>query len=165
MSGERAALEAVGLGFEDEDEGEQFDLLGMPQTASLLLLRQKNDGPGRPKGSRNKRTERTVAFLLARHRDPREVLLEMAEARVDELAASLGCTAYQAYQEKRLAAIGVLPYVAQRQPLAIEMTGVQPIHIHIGQANGVRQSDTVAERLTQVIENPEFIDVTPEDQS
>lgn len=71
-------------------------------------------GPGRPPGARNRRTEHTLAFLRARHRDPRVVLLEIAGANVHDLAGLLGCSAHEALQEKRLAAIGVLPYYAAR---------------------------------------------------
>lgn len=168
MSGERTALDLAQAGFEDENEpAEQLDLLGVPQTPELMLLRTQR-GPGRPPGARNKRTERTVQFLLARHQDPREVLLAMAEARVDELTAALGCSAYQAWQEKRLAAIGVLPYVAQRQPLAVAFTGVRPIHLHMHgmeDANGVRDDDSIAARLVGMITDAQFVDVPPDDGS
>jgi hypothetical protein len=100
---------------EADEEAQQFGLFGVPETeegrAKLVSYRR---GPGRPPGSRNRRTERTVAFLLSRHRDPREVLMEIAEANVADLSALLGCSLFEAMQEKRLAAIGVLPYVAAR---------------------------------------------------
>jgi hypothetical protein len=96
-------------------EAQQFGLFAEPETeAGRAKMVSYRRGPGRPAGSRNRRTERTVAFLLSRHRDPREVLMEMAEANVADLAALLGCSLFEAAQEKRLAAIGVLPYVAAR---------------------------------------------------
>jgi hypothetical protein len=100
---------------EADDEERQFGLFAEPQTeAGRARLVNHRRGPGRPPGSRNRRTERTVAFLLSRHRDPREVLIEIAEANVADLAALLGCSLFEAAQEKRLAAAAVLPYVAAR---------------------------------------------------
>jgi len=100
---------------EADDEERQYGLFAEPQTeAGRAKLVSYRRGPGRPAGSRNRRTEQTVAFLLSRHRDPREVLIELAEANVADLAALLGCSLFEAAQEKRLAAIGVLPYVAAR---------------------------------------------------
>jgi len=98
-----------------DEEAQQFGLFGVPETeAGRAKLVSYRRGPGRPPGSRNRRTERTVAFLLSRHRDPREILMEIAEANVADLSALLGCSLFEAMQEKRLAAIGVLPYVAAR---------------------------------------------------
>lgn len=125
MSGERKALE-VTLAEEVEAEAEQLHLFGPAQTAegkSIEAMRPR--GPGRPPGARNKRTERTVAFLLSRHKDPREVLLEIAEANVDDLVGRFGLTRLEALQEKRHAATAVLPYMAQRQPIAIDLTNTR----------------------------------------
>jgi hypothetical protein len=108
--------QAAGELVEDEVEAEQLGLFGEPVTEEGLAkaISRGRRGPGRPPGARNKRTERSVAFLLSRHRDPREVLLEIAESNVFDLAALLGCKPFEALGEKRLAAIGVLPYVAAR---------------------------------------------------
>ncbi len=119
----------------DEDE-RQFGLFAEPRTeagrAKAIVYKR---GPGRPPGSRNKRTERTVAFLLARHRDPREILLEMAAANVHDLAALYGCSPFEAAQEKRLAAIAVLPYVAARiTPEVVDNR--QIVHLHFGALEG-----------------------------
>lgn len=111
---------------EEEIAAEQMELLGLPEPKTEVgrqaLERLRTGKPGRPPGARNKRTVKTVELLLSQHRDPRAVLLAIAEAPVEELVATLGCKPLEALQEKRLAAIGVLPYVAQRQPLAIDVT-------------------------------------------
>lgn len=145
---------ALAEGAEELGEGEQLDLLREPETEigqdKVLHVRR----PGRPKGSRNKRTERTVAWLMARHRDPREVLLSITDMHPADLAALLACTLHEALQEIRLAAAAVLPYVAQKQPLAIDVTGRQVVHLHIdtgsiepGQGGGVGLTARVVEAV------------------
>jgi hypothetical protein len=117
---------------EADEEELQYGLFGTPQTeAGRQKLVGYRRGPGRPPGSRNRRTEQTVAFLLSRHRDPRQILMEIAEANPADLAALLGCSLHDALIEKRLAAIGVLPYVAAKiTPETIDNR--QIIHLHIG---------------------------------
>ena len=131
--GTRTAVEAVLAAGEDWDEAEpELDLgLPAPTTAAGRTLVEERRGPGRPKGARNKRTAQTVERLLSRFEDPRAVLLAIAQTPVDELAATLGCSALQALQERRLAAIGVLPYVAQRQPISVDVTNRQVVHLTI----------------------------------
>ena len=162
MSGEREAV-AIALGQVDElvdAEDEQLGLFGVPATEEGLRRANIKRGPGRPPGARNKRTERTVAFLLARHRDPREVLLELAEANVADLAALLGCSLYQAAQEKRLAAIGVLPYVAQRMPLAVDVTNRQVVYLTINEGQ-VEQSEATSDSVAvRVLQNVEYQEVS-----
>jgi len=114
MAEASAVQRAVDQAVDGDDEPEQLALFGVPVTLEGQHKAEQRGRIGRPPGARNKRTERTVAFLLSRHRDPREVLLEIAESNVFDLAALLGCTPFEAAQEKRLAAIGVLPYVAAR---------------------------------------------------
>lgn len=163
MSGERAAVEAV-LAELGEDEEEQLGLFAAPLTDAGQLKAQGRRGPGRPLGSRNKRTERTVAWLLARYRDPRAVLLETAQANVFDLAALLGCTPFEAAQEKRLAAIGVLPYVAQKQPLAVDVTNRQVVHLTINEGAVTVGEDGGVGFTARVIENVQYQEVS-DDQS
>lgn len=139
-----------------DEEERQYGLFAEPLTeagkAKAALYYRGSRGRGRPFGSRNKRTERTVAFLLSRHRDPREILLEMAQANVHDLAALLGCSPFEAYQEKRLAAIGVLPYIAQRQPLAVDFTKRSVIYLTINEGVGG------AEEVPEVVQLGTVID-------
>jgi hypothetical protein len=151
MTGEKgnelAIREAIERWDDDEradQEERQFGLFGEPQTeggkAKLIAFHR---GPGRPPGSRNKRTEKTVAFLMSRYRDPRAVLLEIAQANVGDLAALLGCSLFEAAQEKRLCAIGVLPYVQARiTPEVIDNRQVINLTIHTG-SPGVPASQTL----------------------
>jgi hypothetical protein len=150
---------------EADDEDAQLGLFAEPATeAGRARLATYRRGPGRPPGSRNKRTERTVAFLLSRHRDPREVLLELAEANVADLAGLLGCSLFEAAQEKRLAAIGVLPYIASRQPLAIDVTKRSLVYLTINQG----RAELAAEGegigcAVKVIDAPEFVELPAAD--
>lgn len=106
-------------------------LTGLGQAKALAKGSAAKRGPGRPPGALNRRTEATVKFLLSRHRDPREVLLEIAEANVYDLAALLGCKPHEALTEKRLAAIGVLPYVAARITPEVVNDNRQVLYLNI----------------------------------
>lgn len=133
MAEATALQQAIDPHLEADAEDQQLGLFGSPATeaGAKKAATAGYSGFGRPAGARNKRTARTVEFILARHRDPRVVLAEMAEANVYDLAALLGCTLFEAYQEKRLAAIGLLPYVAARiTPEVIDNR--QVIHLHFG---------------------------------
>lgn len=77
------------------------------------------------------RVVKTVAGLLATHQDPREVLLEMAETHVADIAAMLECTLLEAWQEKRLAAVAVLPYIAKKQATEIDLNTRQQVDLTI----------------------------------
>lgn len=162
MSGERAALE---IALSDDDDEEQLGLFGEPLTEAGLRRAPERRGPGRPAGSRNKRTERTIVRLLARHKDPREVLLEIAEANVYDLAALLQCSLFEAAQEKRLAAIGVLPYVAQKQPLAVDVTNRQVVHLTINEGAVTVGEDGGVGFTARVIENVQYQEVSDDPSS
>lgn len=151
---DRALTVAVGEHVNDDDEPDQLALFGAPLTVDgQALAVVKKVGPGRPPGARNKRTERSVAWLLQRHRDPREVLLEIAEANVYDLAARLECSPAEAMTEKRLAAIGVLPYVAAKITPEI-IDNRQVIHLTIGGFGGLETG--AAAGPVQVLDPSEF---------
>jgi hypothetical protein len=143
---------------EADDDERQYGLFSEPQTeagrAKLVTYRR---GPGRPPGSRNRRTERTVRFLMSRHRDPREVLLEIAEANPADLAALLGCSLHEAIQEKRLAAIGVLPYVAARITPEVIHDNRQVVHLTINEGRGdARPQSSAAAIVLDAVEYQEI---------
>ena len=119
----------------DERDAEQFSLFGEPQTEAGATRWLTKRRPGRPPGSLNKRSHRTVQFLLSRHRDPREVLLEIAEAHVADLASAMGMTMAEALTEKRLAAIGVLPYLAHRMPIEIDVSQKSVVYLTINEGH------------------------------
>lgn len=147
---------------QQQDLLEDTGLLGLPvptSTRGKNLIVEKR-GPGRPPGATNKRTEKSIQYLLSRYRDPRETLLAIQQTPVDELAARLNCSAKEALQEIRLAAIGVLPYTAQRLPLAVELTDHKIIRLVINeaptkQAGGVGLTARVIEGEVQSVEDEE----------
>ena len=137
-----------------EDEAEQLDLLGMRTLASDAAVERK-PGPGRPLGSRNKRTEAWAHYLLARYASPLEVLAQIATSSVEDLHVRLGCTRLEALQEKRLAALGLLPYVHQRQPIAVDLNTRQVVNLMIVEGSPA-PSDSLAVEIIGVVENQEF---------
>ncbi len=124
------ALDAAPADDVVEEQLELDDLLGLPETTAVVSLREKR-GPGRPPGAPNRRTVEMAQFLLKRYASPLEVLAQIATARVDELSQSLGCDKLEALQEKRLAAIALLPYVHQKQPVALDVTNRNVVHLNI----------------------------------
>ena len=122
---------------EPEPEPEQIDLedlLGLPRpivSAPDGAASPERRGPGRPPGSRNRRTVQWVDFLLRRYASPLEVLAQMATARVEDLKNQLGCNALEAFQEKRHAAIALAPFLHQRQPLALNVTERKVVYLTI----------------------------------
>jgi hypothetical protein len=102
----------------------QLDLLPLPAVASPTPLDQAPDGPrqpGRPRGSRNKRTEETIAFILARYRNPLVVLAETYSRSTAELARLLSCKKREAFELQLEAAKQLAPYVASKMPQALEV--------------------------------------------
>jgi hypothetical protein len=110
------------------EEPEQLDLLGLPVRATVDGAPR---GPGRPIGARNKRTVEFAKFLLSRYASPLEVLAQMAVAPAAELARALSCSALEAFQEKRHAAIALAPYLHERQPIAVNLTDRKVVYLHI----------------------------------
>lgn len=136
MPGEKTAIEQALQSADDvDDEFEQLDLIGAPETASsqAIVKRRAKDGSnrGRTPGAKNRRTLAMIDVLQTRYSSPLEVLAQIATARVDELAAKLGCTKTAALQEKRLAAVAMLPFWHQKQPLAIDVTKRSVVYLKI----------------------------------
>lgn len=135
MSGERAGLE-LALAEADPVEAsddEQLELLGIDsQSYAVKAVRElRTSKIGRPPGARNKRTLEMAQYLLSRYRSPLEGLLALANARVDELAVSLGCTKFEAMQEKRLAWMAALPYCHSKMPIAVDVTNRKIVRLII----------------------------------
>jgi hypothetical protein len=149
---------------EADDEDAQYGLFAPPLTeggrAKALVYHR---GPGRPPGARNNRTERTAAFLLSRHRDPREVFLEIAESNIDDLAALMQCAPAEAMAEKRLAAIGVLPYIVSRKPLEIDVTKRSVVYLTTvdGHAEQNPDGEGVGMKI-RVVEGVEYQQLDPD---
>lgn len=73
----------------------------------------------------------TVNALLETYRDPRAILLEIASTDTHKLAEQAGITPGDALAERRLCAQAVLPYVAQKLPVQVDMRHTKAIHLNI----------------------------------
>jgi hypothetical protein len=57
--------------------------------------------------------------------------MQIAFANVDDLRSQVGCTAFEALQEKRLAATVLVPYFASRQPIALNVEERRVVYLNI----------------------------------
>jgi hypothetical protein len=73
----------------------------------------------------------TVSQLLETYRDPRAILLEIASMDTAKLAAEMHGTLADALAERRLCAQAVLPYVAQKLPVQVDMRHTRAIVLNI----------------------------------
>lgn len=140
-------------------EAEQLDLLGLP-VAHIVGGEVRPRGPGRPPGARNRRTEDWEAYLSTRYTHPLETLAQISAQSVDALSKALGCKPLEALQEKRLAAIALLPFMAQRRPLALDVSNHEVVHLTINTgAAGAAETQpseggmTLVSHVVEVIEN------------
>lgn len=119
-------------------DGGQDELFEPDVPMAVQPIARSGPKGGRPAGARNKSTEEWRAYLLARYRSPLVGLLEIASRSPRELAQQIGL--YEYFQDvdgdvrQRLAVVdafkiqvdalkAALPYLHQRQPLAIEGKG------------------------------------------
>lgn len=80
-------------------------------------------GRGRPKGSKNKRTEDWTEYLLNNYRSPLIMFAETYSRPTAALALELCCTLEEAFKIQMDAAKQLAPYVHQKLPQAIEIEG------------------------------------------
>lgn len=104
----------------------QHELLDLPSPPSAEAARERR--AGRPRGARNKRIEDVARAVVEHLGDPLVHLVAIATAPVDELVAQ-GLTVQEALVEKRLAAIGALPYTHQRQAQRVDVTNHKVVTI------------------------------------
>lgn len=89
-------------------------------------------GPGRPKGSKNKRTEEWTRYLLASYGSPLEALAKVMRAGPHQLARELGVDLVDAFDRWAKACAELAPYVHQKQPTAVAVDGVPVAPLVIG---------------------------------
>jgi len=77
-------------------------------------------GRGRPKGSKNKRTEDWTEYLLNNYRSPLIMFAETYSRPTAALALELHCSLEDAFKIQMDAAKQLAPYVHQKLPQAIE---------------------------------------------
>lgn len=155
---------ALGEALEDQEEAADlvqavlFEDLEPHETGALdapsPLTRALTSKAGRPRGSRNRRTEAVTSWLLSQHRHPLQVMMEAYSMSPAELAGRLGLSKarvqvqrdgekviieYDEYDNEVLLdlfklqvrmAEAVAPYVAQKQPMAVQVDG--KAHLTIG---------------------------------
>jgi hypothetical protein len=138
-SGLATALEATGPGVPPAAAAEQLALL--PEPALPDAPRTRAAPGGRPRGSRNRRTQEWVDYLLGKGRSPLEFLHALYQRPAAKLAEELGLYLYhegklvldaagapvlavgEAFRRQVEAAAGVAPYLHQKLPVAIDVKG------------------------------------------
>lgn len=122
---------------------------------------------GRPKGARNRSTEDWRKFFFAKvKKSPLIMLGELYCKDTAELAREMSCDRIDALKTQVAAANAVLPYVHQKQPIAIEdhSQNLPAIYINVSQAdakllNAQAQSATQKMISASAISDAEFTEV------
>lgn len=97
-------------GLELEAEADAYE----PAPDSMPFPQRK--GPGRPKGSPNRRTAEFARYILTRHGDLLSGLAAVAFMPIDDLARDLGCTKLEAFDRWLKTREALLPYVHAKLP-------------------------------------------------
>lgn len=116
-----------------------------PLAAALPSAARK---PGRPKGSKNRRTEAVTAWLLTQHRHPLSVMMEAYSMSPSDFAKAIGIsspdpdTLLDIVKLQLRMAEAVAPYVAQKLPQAVQVEGGAALTlnfggVHLGPQTGV----------------------------
>ncbi|MEM8615371.1 MAG: hypothetical protein AAGF20_00400 [Pseudomonadota bacterium] len=143
-----AAIDDAREGIDDDQPGETGDLFGGLQLEQSPFAVGKNGctpnlkrGRGRPKNSRNRRTQEMIDFLLTRHRDPLIAGFDvMAMGPAGVAAAFLADDAGQVTNENMRFALEwwrkvwseTLGYIHTRQPLAVKVEETKALEITLG---------------------------------
>ncbi len=120
LDGEVEDADAVQAVLFDDLTDEETGALDAPSPLSAALPAKR----GRRKGSRNRRTEAVVSWLLAQHRHPLSVMMEAYSMTPQALADRLGLVEpdlLEVFKLQLRMAEAVAPYVAQRQPQAVQV--------------------------------------------
>lgn len=125
----KEAVAAKPLELPTEEQPDMFeDLIGAGdvvkrtrERAAAELAGVPAQRRGRQPGAENRRKREWVDYLLSRYPSPLEGLLQIAVARVDDLVIDIGCTKLEALQEKRIAMAAALPYLHQKQAIAVNV--------------------------------------------
>lgn len=175
-----AAIEALGAGQVLPAEAGQADLF-QEADAPLPIPPAARSGPkgGRPTGSRNRRTEEWVSYLLGRYRSPLVFLLETYSRTPADLAAQMQLYKFhegelvldangqpvlatgEAADIQVKAAIAALPYLHQRLPQAIEVKGETRGLLLIGDLGADGAADALGIPFAVVEENQSLSDGDP----
>lgn len=80
-------------------------------------------GPGRPRGSRNRRTQDLADYAARLGGNPIIKLIEIVATPIDVIAATLACSKIEAAEYWRKCADSVAPYIEQKLPTAVQLQG------------------------------------------
>jgi len=104
----------------------------------------RRQGPGRRKGSRNKRNAKFRDQILSLGQHPGIALQRAYSTPVDVLAAQLGCSLLEAAQLGIRAAAELLPYIEGKQPVTIDLREKHDVVLIMAGAPGVAGADLEA---------------------
>lgn len=112
------------------DGAEQLPLLPLSEPEEGAVATSRRLGPGRPKGSLNRKTGDMLRYLQRRYPSPLEVLAQTWSRPVQDLADELGIKPAAALDIQQRAAIAALPYFHEKRPVAVDVTsGGRPLLI------------------------------------
>lgn len=137
VEGEAGMGEIVQAGLFEELEPCETGALDAPSPLSAALP-SAGRRPGRPKGSKNRRTEAVTAWLLQQHRHPLAVMMEAYSMAPADFARSIGITSPAAdtlldiVKLQLRMAEAVAPYVAQKLPQAVQVEGGAALTLNFG---------------------------------
>ncbi len=137
LEGTAEPSDLVQAGLFDELSADEIGALDAPSPLSAKVespLAEAVRKGGRRPGSRNRRTEATVRWLLSQHRHPLQVMAEAYSMSTAELAARIGLkvgedgvyaneTLLELFKLQVRMAEALAPYVAQRLPQAVTVEG------------------------------------------
>lgn len=137
VQGEADMAEVVQAGlFEELEPCETGNLTAPSPLAAALSSAPRK--PGRPKGSKNRRTEAVTAWLLTQHRHPLSVMMEAYSMSPADFAKAIGIaspdsdTLLDIVKLQLRMAEAVAPYVAQKLPQAVQVEGGAALTLNFG---------------------------------
>lgn len=112
-----------------EDGGEAVQLAMFEGSSVFGTLKDADGKPlpsggrGRPKGSRNRTTQDLIRLISETGRHPIIAMAEIVATPIDVIAKTLGCKKIEAAEYHRKVMSDLAPYVAQKLPQAVQITG------------------------------------------
>ena len=102
---------------------------------------------GRPKGAKNKSTKEWIEYFLAHHKSPLMFLGSIISESTEDLARRTCADRLDTLKVQVAAANALLPYIHQKQPLAVEVKSEElpTINIYTSPAvyNNITQNNTL----------------------
>lgn len=102
------------------DAGDLFRQGSPVVDADELVIEQRF---GRPKGATNIATRQRAQLYMQIAGDPVLAMARLAAVDIETLRRAMGCTTKEAYEFQQKVRNDALPYVAQRLPLAVAISG------------------------------------------